>query len=67
VRYFLEFVGGLDGDFVWLDSESYSKRQDPRKYGMTSNDGKDFIAAVSDKIGRLPFFYSGNTITEVRP
>jgi hypothetical protein len=64
-RYFLEFVGDLDGDFVWLDFESYSKRHDPRKYCMTLNDGKDFIAAVSDKIGRLPFFYSGNTITEV--
>jgi lysozyme len=43
-RYILEFVGDLDGDFVCLDFESYSKRDDPRKYCMTLNDGRDFIA-----------------------
>jgi lysozyme len=63
-KYFLKYVGNLDGDFVCLDFETYSKRHDSKVYCMTLSDAKDFISAVSDKIGRLPFFYSGNTISE---
>jgi lysozyme len=64
-KYFLGFAGNLAGDFACLDFETYQKRHDPKVYCMSLTAAKDFIAAVSDKLGRKPYFYSGNTIRDV--
>jgi GH25 family lysozyme M1 (1,4-beta-N-acetylmuramidase) len=64
-KYFLDFVGNTDGVFLSLDFESYHHKDTPEvHHTMSVADAEDFVDAVSQKLGRLPYFYSGNTIRD---
>lgn len=59
-QYFFDYVGSVDGIFACLDYERYN--HDTQVMSLAA--ARDFIKAFSDKTGRLPWFYSGNTIRE---
>ena len=64
-KYFLDYVGNTDNVFVSLDYESYHHTNSPEvSLSMSIADAETFIDAVSQRIGRLPFFYSGSTIRD---
>lgn len=64
-QYFLKFVGDVKEDFVCLDFETYTKRHDPNTYCMTLTAAHEFIGEIQKQLKRRPYFYSGNTISEV--
>jgi lysozyme len=65
-KYFLDFVGDAEGVFLSLDYESYHHKNTPEIHlHMSLEEAENFIDAVSQRIGRLPFFYSGSTIRDV--
>jgi lysozyme len=58
--YFLDYAGSTDGMFCCLDYERYNHDTQV----MSLDDAHAFIDAFSNKVGRRPWFYSGNTISE---
>jgi lysozyme len=65
-KHFLDVVGDPADVFLCLDYESYTHKDTPNvSHTMTVAGARDFLDAVSQKVGRLPFFYSGNTIREI--
>ncbi len=65
-KYFLDYVGDPEGVFISLDYESYHHTNSPEvSLNMSIADAEMFVDAVSQKVGRLPFFYSGNTIRKI--
>jgi lysozyme len=65
-RYFLDFIGDINGIFLSLDYETYHHRNKPEVYhNMTIMEAENFVDEISQRIGRLPFFYSGNTIKKM--
>src|SRR5262249_54267068 len=65
-KYFLNFIGNTDGILLSLDYETYHHRDSPEiDHNMTVVEAENFLDEISQKVGRLPFFYSGNTIRDM--
>jgi GH25 family lysozyme M1 (1,4-beta-N-acetylmuramidase) len=65
-RYFLDYVGDANGVFLSLDYESYHHQDTPEvHHNMSIVDAELFVDTIAQKIGRLPFFYSGSTIRDM--
>jgi lysozyme len=64
-KYFLDYVGDPAGVFLSLDYERYHHTNKPEvSLTMSIPEAENFVDAVSQRLGRLPFFYSGSTIRE---
>ena len=64
--FFLSKIGEPTGTFVCLDFETYFRKHDPvTPHTMSLADAHDFVDTVHERLGRVPFFYSGATIRNV--
>jgi lysozyme len=65
-KYFLDYVGDPGGVFLSLDYESYHHKDTPEVHlNMSIEEAENFVDAISQKVGRPPFFYSGSTVRNV--
>lgn len=65
-KFFLDYVGDPAGVFLSLDYENYHHDNKPEvSLNMSIAEAENFVDALSQRVGRLPFFYSGSTIRDV--